>query len=128
MRRAPLPLPRRVRRSPSVVLAYLMKTHRWRLAHCHAWLKERRPEVNLQPAAAQQLEAYELAVLGEEARSPPPPLPPHNPLPTNDSPFGVGPQQHGGGPFALPGGAGFAPQVPPAGGFAAFGSPWAGQA
>ena len=116
-------------RSPSVVIAYLMKAHRWRLAHCHAWLKERRPEVNLQPAAAQQLEAYELAVFGDEALTPPPPLP-HNPLPTNDSPFGLGPEQFGG-PFALPGGGGFMPPSPPAGGgFGGYGAAqggWAGQ-
>ena len=126
------PLARPARRSPAVVLAYLIKAQRWRLAHCHAWLKERRPEVNLQPAAAQQLEAYELAVLGDEARTPPPPLPPRNPLPTNDSPFGVGPQ-HVGGPFSLPGGdASYAPQTaPPAAGYGAFGGPhggWTGQA
>ena len=86
-----------------------------RLAHCHAWLKERRPTVNLQPgaagrahalcsllpsllthaacvlssAAAAQLEAFEVEALGEEARTPPPPLPPSNPLPRNDAPFGV---------------------------------------
>ena len=110
-----------------MVLAYLIKAQRWRLAHCHAWLKERRPEVNLQPAAAEQLEAYELAVLGEEARSPPPPLPPHNPLPTNESPFGVVPPMLHGGPFSLPGGgdASYVPQTaPPAVGYGG----WAGQA
>jgi hypothetical protein len=63
--------------------------------------------------AARQLELFELMVLGDEARTPPPPLPPHNPLPRNDCPFGVSPAGAGGaagGPFVLPaaqqGGAG----------------------
>jgi hypothetical protein len=55
--------------------------------------------------AAAQLEAYELYVLGDEARTPPPPVPAHNPLPTNDSPFGVSLS----GPFVLP-----PPPQPPA--------------
>ena len=40
-----------LRSSASVVLAYLIHRERWRLAHCHAWLKERRPSVALQPGA-----------------------------------------------------------------------------
>jgi hypothetical protein len=40
------------RSSASVAIAFLIKRHRWRLAHCHAWLKERRPGVNVQPGAS----------------------------------------------------------------------------
>lgn len=78
-----------------------MRQRGCRLAHCHAWLKERRPTMNLQPAAAEQLSEFELATLGEGARVPLPPLPP-NPLPRNDAPFGVVCEGLIGGPFHLP--------------------------
>lgn len=85
------------------MLAYLIHRQKWRLAHAHAWLRERRPSVALQPAAAEQLAAYELAVLGDVARDPPPPTPAHNPLPRNDAPFGVPPERQApvGGPAPL---------------------------
>lgn len=53
-------------RSPSVVIAYLMRLRRWRLAESYRWVKERRDVVNLQPKAAAQLKAAEIAEFGEE--------------------------------------------------------------
>lgn len=44
----PRPSPRR---SASVVIAYLMKTKRWRLAHCHTFVKERRDLISLRSGA-----------------------------------------------------------------------------
>ncbi|KAG8094395.1 hypothetical protein GUJ93_ZPchr0012g19830 [Zizania palustris] len=46
-------------RSPSFVIAFLMKTRGWRLAQCFQWVKERRPQVQLAEAAQQQLIDYE---------------------------------------------------------------------
>lgn len=69
-------------------------------------------------AAAEQLAAFELAVLGEAAAGVPPPMPPHNPLPRNDDPFGV---LHGeGGPLVMPAAAG---QPQPQQSLGGFGSP-----
>ena len=40
-----------LRRSPAVVVAYLMKHRRWRLTEAYKWVKEHRPETELTPGA-----------------------------------------------------------------------------
>ena len=40
-----------LRRSPAVVVAYLMKHRRWRLTEAYKWVKEHRPETELTSGA-----------------------------------------------------------------------------
>jgi len=54
-------------KSPSVVVAYLMRRNEWRLAEAYRFVKERRPEVSLKPDAAARLGRFERALFGEEA-------------------------------------------------------------
>jgi hypothetical protein len=92
-------------RSPSVVIAYLMRLRRWRLAQSYRWVKERRDVVNLQPVAAAQLSRNEFEVFGEEANVPQQAMPDQSgmtPLP-QISPFGGG---GGGGALGAFGGGG----------------------
>ncbi|KAL1560851.1 Protein-tyrosine-phosphatase ibr5 [Salvia divinorum] len=49
-------------RSPAIVIAYLMKSKGWRLAQSYQWVKERRPSVELNPAAYEQLQEFEQKV------------------------------------------------------------------
>ncbi|MQM17116.1 hypothetical protein Taro_050085 [Colocasia esculenta] len=52
------------RRSPAIVIAYLMKCRGWRLAQSLHWVKERRPLVDLSAAVHQQLLDYEQKIFG----------------------------------------------------------------
>ena len=36
-------------RSPSIVIAYLMKKRGWRLAECYKWVKDKREKVDIKP-------------------------------------------------------------------------------
>ena len=77
-------------RSPSVIIAYLMRLRRWRLTQSYRWVKERHDVVNLQPVAAAQLSRNEFEVFGEEANVPLKEMPDQSgmtPLP-EISPFG----------------------------------------
>jgi protein-tyrosine phosphatase len=51
-----------VSRSPSVVIAYLMKSNQWPLAQSLRYLQQRRPCVKLQPVAQEQLLEFERQV------------------------------------------------------------------
>ncbi|GLT94129.1 hypothetical protein SLE2022_118870 [Rubroshorea leprosula] len=51
-------------RSPAIVMAYLMKSKRWRLLQSYQWVKERRSSVELSPAVYQQLQEYEEKIFG----------------------------------------------------------------
>ncbi|ERN01609.1 hypothetical protein AMTRI_Chr10g229010 [Amborella trichopoda] len=57
-------------RSPAIVIAYLMKCKRWRLAQSYQWVKDRRPSVNLSPAVYEQLQDYERKVFGSNESNP----------------------------------------------------------
>ncbi|KAJ4848464.1 Protein-tyrosine-phosphatase ibr5 [Turnera subulata] len=56
-------------RSPAIVIAYLMKSRRWRLAQSYQWVKERRPAVELTQAVYQQLEELEQKIFGSTESS-----------------------------------------------------------
>ena len=49
--RAPWPNPARVRRSPAMVIAYLMKLRQWRLCESYKWVKDKRPSIALSAGA-----------------------------------------------------------------------------
>ncbi|GAQ78497.1 dual specificity protein phosphatase [Klebsormidium nitens] len=51
-------------RSPSLVIAYLMRHKGWRLPESYQWVKDRKPGVNISPAMAGQLQNYEVKVHG----------------------------------------------------------------
>ncbi|KAM7276525.1 hypothetical protein ACFE04_018391 [Oxalis oulophora] len=51
-------------RSPAIVIAYLMKTKRWRLQQSYQWVKERRPSVDITQAVSTQLQEYEQKIFG----------------------------------------------------------------
>lgn len=51
-------------RSPAIVIAYLMKSKGWRLAQSLQWVKERRTQVDLSPAAHQCLVEFEQRIFG----------------------------------------------------------------
>ncbi|KAI5081319.1 hypothetical protein GOP47_0004502 [Adiantum capillus-veneris] len=51
-------------RSPAVVIAYLMRYKKWRLAESYQWVKNRRPSINLSSAVGEQLQLYEANVFG----------------------------------------------------------------
>lgn len=40
------------RRSPTVVIAYLMKLRGWRLAESYKWVKDKRPQIKISEGAA----------------------------------------------------------------------------
>ncbi|GJP44102.1 hypothetical protein CLOM_g3506 [Closterium sp. NIES-68] len=54
-------------RSPAVVVGYLMRAKGVKLPEAVAWLKERRPSVNIQPAMLEQLQAFEARLFGGSA-------------------------------------------------------------
>ncbi|XVE78377.1 hypothetical protein DITRI_Ditri13aG0140000 [Diplodiscus trichospermus] len=51
-------------RSAAIVIAYLMKSRRWRLPQSCQWVKERRSYVELSEAFYQQLQEYEQKLFG----------------------------------------------------------------
>lgn len=53
-----------VSRSPSVVIAFLMKHRGWRLAESYKWVKDRRPAINLKEEDSKRLMEYEVALYG----------------------------------------------------------------
>lgn len=57
------------RRSPAIVIAYLMKCKGWRLAQSYQWVKERRPYVDLSQDIYHQLQEYELKIFGSNDSS-----------------------------------------------------------
>lgn len=64
-----------LRRSASVIIAFLMKTKRWRLAHSHTFVKQRRDLITLRSVAAEQLQLFERTVFGADADLPLPEQP-----------------------------------------------------
>ncbi|WRX09701.1 Dual specificity phosphatase [Theobroma cacao] len=58
-------------RSPAIVIAYLMKSKRWRLPYSYQWVKERRSSVELTQAVYQQLQEYEQKLFGSSDSSNP---------------------------------------------------------
>lgn len=54
-----------VSRSPTVVVAYLMKRKHWRLVESYKWVKQRRPKVQLVQADFEQLRELEAECFGE---------------------------------------------------------------
>lgn len=53
-----------VSRSPSVLVAYLMKHRGWRLAESYKWVKDRRPTINLKPEDAKRVLEFEMQLHG----------------------------------------------------------------
>ncbi|GFY91083.1 indole-3-butyric acid response 5 [Actinidia rufa] len=60
-----------IKRSPAIVIAYLMKSKGWRLAQSYQWVKERRLSVELTQAVYQQLQEYEQNIFGSIENSSP---------------------------------------------------------
>ncbi|GAB2233774.1 hypothetical protein Droror1_Dr00003003 [Drosera rotundifolia] len=56
-------------RSPAIVIAYLMKSRKWKLAEALQWVKERRPAVQLSPAIYQKLQEYQQMLFGSSVMS-----------------------------------------------------------
>ncbi|XP_050208291.1 protein-tyrosine-phosphatase IBR5 [Mercurialis annua] len=56
-------------RSPAIIIAFLMKSRRWRLAQSYQWVKERRPYVELNQDVYQQLQEYEQNIFAGSADS-----------------------------------------------------------
>ncbi|CAI7729364.1 unnamed protein product [Closterium sp. NIES-54] len=54
-------------RSPAVVVGYLMRAKGVKLAEAVAWVTERRPSINIQPAMLSQLQAFEARLFGGDA-------------------------------------------------------------
>ncbi|PIA38192.1 hypothetical protein AQUCO_02800095v1 [Aquilegia coerulea] len=57
-------------KSPAIVIAYLMKSKRWRLAQSYQWVKDRRPSVELSQGVHEQLQGYEQKIFGPIGSSP----------------------------------------------------------
>jgi len=57
-------------RSPTVVIALLMKNEKKTLYYAHKWVKERRPLVQIHPAYAKQLLALEKEIFGKNSLPP----------------------------------------------------------
>ncbi|KAG2498259.1 hypothetical protein HYH03_004009 [Edaphochlamys debaryana] len=53
-----------VSRSPSVVIAYLMKHRGWRLAESYKWVKDKRTSINIKEEDAKRLMEYEVQLHG----------------------------------------------------------------
>lgn len=53
-----------VSRSPSVVIAYLMRHRGWRLAESYKWVKDKRPSIHLKPDDSKRLMEYEMQLMG----------------------------------------------------------------
>ncbi|PNH05719.1 Protein-tyrosine-phosphatase IBR5 [Tetrabaena socialis] len=53
-----------VSRSPSVVIAYLMKHRGWRLAESYRWVKDKRRNINIKDEDAKRLMEYEMQLHG----------------------------------------------------------------
>ncbi|GLC38618.1 hypothetical protein PLESTB_000453000 [Pleodorina starrii] len=51
-------------RSPSVVIAYLMKHRGWRLAESYKWVKDKRPAINIKDEDAKRLMEFEVQLQG----------------------------------------------------------------
>ncbi|EFJ41745.1 hypothetical protein VOLCADRAFT_77506 [Volvox carteri f. nagariensis] len=51
-------------RSPSVVIAYLMKHRGWRLAESYKWVKDKRPAINIKDEDAKRLMEFEVQLHG----------------------------------------------------------------
>ncbi|KAI3815122.1 hypothetical protein L1987_14778 [Smallanthus sonchifolius] len=74
-------------RSPSVVMAYLMKSRRWTFDQSYQWVKERRPSVDLNPGVLQQLQEYAQKVQAAVETSGGGAMPP---IPDGGAPFSFG--------------------------------------
>ncbi|KAF6248776.1 protein-tyrosine phosphatase-like protein [Scenedesmus sp. NREL 46B-D3] len=53
-----------VTRSPTVVIAYLMKLRGWRLAESYKWVKDKRPQINISEGDTKRLQALEMQMHG----------------------------------------------------------------
>ncbi|PNW85577.1 hypothetical protein CHLRE_03g193350v5 [Chlamydomonas reinhardtii] len=53
-----------VSRSPSVVIAYLMKKRGWRLAESYKWVKDKRQTINIKEEDVKRLQEYEVQLHG----------------------------------------------------------------
>ncbi|WIA33045.1 hypothetical protein OEZ86_006202 [Tetradesmus obliquus] len=51
-------------RSPTVVIAYLMKLRGWRLAESYKWVKDKRPQVKISEGDTKRLQALEMQMHG----------------------------------------------------------------
>ncbi|KAK8965513.1 Protein-tyrosine-phosphatase IBR5 [Platanthera guangdongensis] len=51
-------------RSPAIVIAYLMKSRRWRLQQSYQWVKDLRPQVQLTTVVHEQLVEFEKKLFG----------------------------------------------------------------
>lgn len=52
-------------RSPTVVIAYLMKLRGWRLAESYKWVKDKRRSIQISPADTERLKQFEIQLLGQ---------------------------------------------------------------
>lgn len=52
-------------RSPTVIIAYLMKSRGWRLLESYKWVKEKRAMINLNAEDKKKLMAYETELFGQ---------------------------------------------------------------
>lgn len=93
-------------RSPSVVVAYLMRLRRWRLSEAFSWVRDRRPSISITAADAARLQAAEAELLGPHASA--------FQIPVGGAPAGAAlVQPSGGGPFSWQPAAPAAPQQQP---------------
>ncbi|KAK9818092.1 hypothetical protein WJX72_007127 [[Myrmecia] bisecta] len=54
-------------RSPTVVIGYLMKLRKWRLAESYKWVKDRRPDTQISEDDARRLQGLEVQLLGSSS-------------------------------------------------------------
>jgi len=51
-------------KSPAVIMAYLMRARGWRLLECYKWVKDKRPNININAEDTKRLMDEELAIHG----------------------------------------------------------------